>query len=266
MIFTPTKPWQETSKQLSELLDATWKAKQDAIPKRPYLGGSAIGRDCEREIAYSYHKVPIDTDGFSGQLYRIFDRGHKGEDRMAEYMRTAGFKLMTHREDGSQFGFSALDGRFKGHIDGVLLPGSPMIQDCEHWLWENKIVNSATFGKFWNHGVKKTKPVYYVQVQLYMAYMELPRTLFTAENADTCEVFSEVIDFDARTAQDASDRAVRIVQSSSPEELPRVAAAPDDYRCKVCDYRVTCWRERRNEEAYRLSEMPPWLLTKPIDT
>lgn len=265
MIFSPTKPWQETSKRLAELLDASYKAHKDAEPKRPYLGGSAVGRDCEREIAYSYHGAPIDSDGFSGQLYRIFDRGHKGEDRVAEYLRVAGFNLQTAREDGKQFGFSALDGRFRGHIDGVIYPVSPL-GNSDYMLWENKIVNSATFGKFWNHGVKKTKPVYYVQVNLYMAYMDLPRTLFTAENADNCEVFAEIIEFDARTAQDASDRAVRIVQSNAPEELPRVASAPDDYRCKMCDYRVTCWKHRENEEAYRLSETPPWLLTKTIDS
>lgn len=265
MIFSPTKPWQETSKRLAELLDASYKTHKDAEPKRPYLGGSAIGRDCEREIAYSYHGTPLDSDGFSGRLYRIFDRGHKGEDRVAEYLRVAGFKLQTAHDDGKQFGFSALGGQFRGHIDGVIHPVSPLGND-DYMLWENKIVNSATFGKFWNHGVKKTKPVYYVQVNLYMAYMELPRALFTAENADSCEIFAEVIEFDQRAAQSASDRAVRIVQSNTPEELPRVAAAPDDYRCKMCDYKVKCWADRTKDASYRLSETPAWLLTKTIDS
>lgn len=243
MNFAPAKPWQMTSNAVAEVLDRNYKAFKDAEPKRLYLGGSMIGRDCEREIAYQYHRAPIESDGFSGQLYRIFDRGHKGEDRMAEYLRIAGFELVTHRQNGSQFGWSAMDGRIKGHIDGVILSGPPVpgIDWSKPALWENKILNNNTFGKLWNHGLQKTKPVYYTQVNLYMAYMELEQTLFTAENADNCEVYTEALQLDLQHAQEMSDRGVRIVQSRAPEDLPRVAGSADDYRCKSCDFKNRCW-------------------------
>lgn len=255
MNFAPIKPWQETSKLLADVMDKTWKEKKDAEPRRKYLGGSIVGRDCEREIAYQYYGTPKDADktGFSGQLYRIFDRGHKGEDRMAEYLRVAGFELVTERADGSQFGFRALDGRFSGHIDGVIL--SNPLGLPPNMLWENKILNNKSFGDTYNHGIKKSKPVYYTQVQLYMAYMELDGCFFTCENADTCEVYGEHITFDAKHAQEMSDRAVRIVQSQRPEDLPRCSMTPTDYRCKKCDYPARCWVE----PAKPVTPKPAWL-------
>lgn len=255
MDFTPNKPWQTFSLQLQSTLDATFKAKQDAQPRRQYLGGSIIGRDCEREIAYQYHGTPKDADkGFSGRLYRIFDRGHKGEDRMADYLRVAGFDLVTHKQDGSQFGWTALGGKIAGHIDGVVLPCA-VLGNPKPVLWENKILNAESFRKTWSAGLQKSKPVYYTQAQLYMAYMELESCLFTAENADTCEVFGELVPFDAAHAQLMSDRAVRIVQSRAPEELPRCTADPADYRCKYCDFANTCWKTPAEASAPK----PAWL-------
>lgn len=259
MIFEAVKPWQTLSVQVTDILDSTWKAKQDAQPRREYLGGSMVGRDCEREIAYQYHNTPRDPNktGFSGQLYRIFDRGHKGEDRMAEYLRVAGFELITHRKDGSQFGFSAAGGKLRGHIDGVIL--SNPLNLPPNMLWENKILNNKNFGDLSNHGVKKSKPVYYTQAQLYMAYLELEHCLFTAENADTCEVHAEVVPLDPSWAQAMSDRAVRILKSTTPEELPRVAGDPADYRCKYhCDFRDRCWKTQAAVAAPR----PAWLQRK----
>lgn len=263
MNFAPAKPWQLTSNAVTEVLDRTYKAHKDAEPKRKYLGGSIIGRDCEREIAYMYHQVPIESDGFSGQLYRIFDRGHKGEDRMADYLRIAGFELVTHKKDGGQFGWSAMGGLIRGHIDGVILNGPAIGVDwSKPALWENKILNNNNFGKLWNQGLQKTKPVYYAQVNLYMAYMELEQCMFTAENADDCEVYTEVLPLDTQHAQQMSDRGVRIVQSNTPEELPRVAGSADDYRCKTCDFKNRCW----SKPAVTVAPVatPSWL-QKPTD-
>lgn len=273
MNFEPAKPWQMLSKAVAAVMDAAYKAHKDAEPTRKYLGGSMIGRDCEREIAYQYHQAPKEevtsTDGtkctgFSGQLYRIFDRGHKGEDRVAEYLRIAGFTLITHKQDGGQFGWKAMGGLMRGHIDGAITAGPEIPGICYDTpgLWENKILNSKTFAKLWNNGLKKTKPVYYAQVQLYMAYMELTWCLFTAENADNCEIYTEVVHFDAAYAQEMSDRGVRIIQSNAPEELPRVAGSADDYRCAFCDFKNRCWS--RPAVLAEPIASPSWL-AKPTD-
>lgn len=258
MTFEPNKPWHETSALVSEVLDRTYKELKDAEPRRQYLGASLIGHHCERYLGYQYHGTPKDGDGFSGQLYRIFDRGHKGEDRVAEYLRVAGFDLRTARDDGSQFGFSVAGGKISGHIDGVFLT-APIAMPLPA-LWENKILGSKGFGDLWNHGLEKSKPVYYGQVQLYMGYMEVGTTLFTAENADTCEVYSEIVPFSPAAAQALSDKAVRVVSSSAPEELPRCAKDKTDYRCRFCDFRERCWGTKQEEDATRAPSIrPAWL-------
>ena len=38
-------------------------------------------------------------------------------------LRLAGFDVRTHNRKGEQFGFSAANGRFRGHIDGVIVAG-----------------------------------------------------------------------------------------------------------------------------------------------
>lgn len=257
MKFEPTKPWHATSAALTEILDRTYKALKDQEPRRKYLGASLIGHHCERYLGYQFHQVPQDGEGFSGRLYRIFDRGHKGEDRVAEYLRVAGFDLRTAREDGSQFGFSAAGGRIAGHIDGVFLSGPLEIPyPC---LWENKILNNKSFCDLHNNGLEKSKPIYFGQVQLYMAYMNVGHTLFTAENADTCEVYGQVVPFDPAFAQALSDKAVRVVSSADPEELPRCAKEKTDYRCRFCNFRETCWTPQQQAAPSAPAIRPPWL-------
>lgn len=258
MKFEPTKPWHQTTAQLAEILDRTYKELKDAEPRRRYLGASIIGHHCERHLGYQYHQVPVDGEGFSGRLYRIFDRGHKGEDRMAEYLRIAGFDLRTAREDGSQFGFRAAGGKIAGHIDGVIL-AAPMDIPLPA-LWENKILNDKSFNDLCNNGLEKSKPIYYAQAQLYMGYMEVGHTFFTAENADTCEVYCEVVPFNPDAAQALSDKAVRVIQSASPEELPRVAREKTDFRCKFCDFRNRCWDVTQPAAVTSTPSIrPPWL-------
>ena len=124
--------------------------------------------------------------------------------------------------------------------------------------WENKAVGAKTWAKFVKDGVKKSSETYYGQCQMLMAYMELGAFLFTAINRDTGEVHAELVTFDAATAQQLSDRAVRIVQSANPEELPRCTSDPADYRCKFCDFHATCWKT----PVIPAAPKPAWLRTQ----
>lgn len=261
MKFEPTKPWHLTSAELTELLDRTYKAHKDAEPRRRYLGASLIGHPCERHLGYQYHQAPADDGkGFTGRTYRIFDMGHDGEDRMAEYLRIAGFDLRTAREDGSQFGFSAAGGKIAGHIDGVIL-GGPSLSGLRFPCgWENKALGDKKFGEFVKYGIAFSS-TYEGQVQIYEAYLELQQFLFTAINRDTGEVAAHVVEFDPSAAQALSDKAVRVVQSASPEELPRVARERTDFRCKFCDFADRCWSAPQHQAAATgtPSIRPPWL-------
>ena len=150
-------------------------ARNRAQPPRRYVSTSGLGRECLRQIQYDYLAVPKDEGReFEPKTLRIFEAGHRCEDIVASWLRAAGFDLRTHRRDGRQFGFSALDGRFRGHIDGCLVGGpAPMAFPA---LWENKALGAAPWKEVVKKGVVLARPVYAAQIALYQAYLDLPES------------------------------------------------------------------------------------------
>jgi len=214
--------------------------------KRDYLGASGLGDECARRIQYRYmHEEPK----IKATTIRTFDIGHCLEDLVAQWLIDSGFGLRTKDENNEQFGFSTANGKISGHIDGLIFSCDPEIEEVLNvsknplpWLWENKTMNHRSWGETAKHGVFATKFQYYVQVQLYMAYLDLDNCLFTALNKDSSELYFEVIKFDAETAQKYSDRAVDILKAIENNELlPRVTMDPNFFICKMCGFYDVCW-------------------------
>lgn len=232
--------------ELTRLLDEAHQSHNSGQPRRQYLGASMIGDGCSRKLAYSFHDTEKDAGaGFAGTTLRMFDMGHDGEARMAEYLRRAGFTLQTHKDDGKQIGIADCGGKFKGHLDGVIHAGPALPGLTYPALWENKALGDGTFKKFKKEGLKKFKPTYYAQVQVYMGYYELPCCLFTAINRDSGEVHVELVMFDAVDCQALVNKAERITSSANPEEFERSGKDQNQHTpevsCKFCDYRLRCW-------------------------
>lgn len=240
-LFSPKVEKEKTfNDKFTEIMDVACVARNSSQAPRKYLGASRWGGHCERALGYEYHQTPKDEGAeFKGKTIRIFDMGHDGEERMAEYMQLSGFKVKTHKEDGKQFGFSAAEGRLKGHIDGVIIEGPDM---GHKWpaLWESKALGKKSFTDVLKQGIKESKPVYWAQAQIYMAYLDLAWCLFTCINRDSGEVYAEVIMFDQPAAQKLSDKAVRIVATQNPEELSKASHDPSNFGCMWCDYKKRC--------------------------
>ena len=233
-------------------IDAALSARDRAQPARRYVSTSGLGRECLRQIQYDYLAVPKDEGReFEPKTLRIFEAGHRAEDIVAGWLRAAGFDLRTQRSDGRQFGFSSLDGRFRGHIDGCLIAG-PVAMDFPA-LWENKALGVSPWKEMVKKGVVLARPIYAAQIALYQAHLDLPNpALFTALNRDTFELHCELVPFDAAVAQRASDRAVEIVRASEAQELlPRAAADRSSAICRggwtagewhaPCAWQNCCW-------------------------
>jgi hypothetical protein len=237
---------------VNAVIDVALVARNRAQVARHYVSTSGIGRECLRQIQYDYLAVPKD-DGrdFEPKTLRIFEAGHRGEDVVAAWLVAAGFDLRTLRSDGRQFGFSALTGQFKGHIDGCLV-GGPVAMAYPA-LWENKALGVSSWKDVVKRGVVLSKPVYAAQLALYQAYMDLPApALFTALNRDTWEIYCELVPFDAALAQTMSDRAFQVVQASDAQELlPRAVAERTSVVCRggktsggwhsSCSWQDRCW-------------------------
>jgi hypothetical protein len=253
--YTTSRPTPDITTSLSDAIDIGLGARQRSERPRRYVSSSGLGRACLRQIQYDYLAVPKDEgQDFAPRTLRIFEAGHRGEDMVASWMRLAGFDLRTERDDGRQFGFTALGGRFKGHIDGCIVSGP--VQMSYPALWETKALGASSWKDTVKRGVIVSKPVYAAQIALYQAYLDLPNpALFTALNRDTMEIYAELVPFDAALAQQMSDRAVAVVRASDAQDLlPREAAEPTSVVCKggmaaghwhpPCAWAQQCWRAK----------------------
>jgi hypothetical protein len=223
------------------LIDAAIDERQER--PRDYLGGSAVGEPCLRRLQYEYQNAPKDEGaGFSARTRRIFHRGHQGEDWMAEWIRAAGFHLKTQKPNGHQFGFDDCDGRFRGHIDGVIVQAPEGFKAPA--LWENKVLGAKGFAQLARHGVAKAYPKYAAQLATYQAYMQLAEhpAYFTALNADTMEIHLELVPFDQELAQASIDKAAQVLTACDHgETLPRATDDPASFVCRFCPYQGVCW-------------------------
>lgn len=238
----------ETSigQRVNALIDDALAAARARQPERDYLGASRLGEPCARRLAYEItHAAPDEGSAVDAAMLRVFEAGHRFEALSIDWLRAAGFDLRTQRRDGGQFGFAAAGGRLRGHIDGVIVDG-PDIGLRWPAIWEHKAVGAKSWNEIVKRGLRAAKPLYFAQVQIYMAYMEGGVTLFTALNKDNQALWHEAVLFDAGEAQALSDKAVDILRAVNAGELPpRIAAASDFYLCRSCPYAQRCWESER---------------------
>ena len=233
----------DAQERFSALIDQALQTAEQQMPKRQYLGASRLGVACSRALQYEYAQAPVDPGReFPGQLLRVFRRGHVMEDCMIDWLRLAGFDLRTQKPDGEQYGFSLLDGKLQGHIDGVIVGGPEgYATPC---LWENKCLNSKSWRDLEKNGLAVSKPIYAAQVAIYQAYLQLHEhpALFTAINADSMAIYAEWVPFDGALAQRLSDKAVNIIAATDAGELlPRGFTDATHFECRFCGWQDRCW-------------------------
>ena len=225
----------EINDAINAALDAAAEI-EEREERRTYLGASGIGSECLRKVQFDWQRVSV----HAARTKRIFNRGHASEDKIARQLRLAGFFI---ERGTTESGFTACDGMFKGHCDGIIR--SAPIDLKVPCLWEHKCLGTSGWNSIKKKGLRAAYPVYYDQIQIYQAYLGLDENpaLFTAEAADTCHMLALTVPFDAEAAQAASDRAVAVIQATQAGELlPRITdKGPSDWRCKMCSHSEFCW-------------------------
>jgi hypothetical protein len=238
------KKKEDFAEKLNQFIDRSLLEKTEK--PRQYLGASLLGNKCARYIEYTFVGIAPDKPE-TGQQKRIFEMGHVLENIVANWLKNAGFDLQTHDEFGKQFAFMQANGKVQGHVDGIIQNGP--IPAKYPILWECKTMKGASWRELEKDGLEISNPQYFAQIQLYMAYMKLSQCLFTSLNKDTAELYHELVPFNSATASHYSDRAVTILKATEPDDrgpnefLPRIAAKPDWFECKMCRFYKTCWEE-----------------------
>ena len=226
-------------KSLSSDIDAALEKENLSKGSRGYLGASAIGDECLRKIQYQYRDP---APHFEGRILRIFERGHVGEESAVEWLRKIGFVIKNETESGKQIGFISGQGKYRGHCDGIILE-TPYSEIKTPAILEVKFLGSKGWKKVAADGVAVVYPTYYAQISQYQAYMSAENpALFMAVNADTQEIYFELVKFNAKLAQSTTDKAVQILKAEEVGELlPRAYPSADFFKCKWCSYSEKCW-------------------------
>jgi hypothetical protein len=219
---------------------------------RTHLGASIIGNDCARYAWNVFRWVKFEQ--FSGQMYRLFNRGHEEEARFIRWLTLAGFVI----EDidpvtKKQFRIVGAKGHFGGSLDSKAYPPARYeLNQAIIFLGEFKTHNEKSFAKLagpkpkWGQkrtgggGVAKTKPMHFKQMCSYGRAYNYQYGLYCAVNKDTDELYFEVVKLDYSLADDLFRKAEAIVFSQRPP--PKIAEVETFFECKMCDFAGICHR------------------------
>jgi hypothetical protein len=229
------------SERVNACIDRALVAARNAERHRTHIGASMLADPCARRVAYAWRGDP--GAPLEGRALRIFETGHAIERLLTSWLERAGFDLRTtDPATGEQYAFA--DGPIEGHADGIIVNG-PNVGFGYPVLWECKGLNDRSWQDTVKNGVRVSKPIYYGQCCLYMAYFDIRACLFTAVNKNDQSIYHELIPLDLAEAQRLVDRAVGIVRGSLP---PRISLAPTRI-CAFCQFNAQCWEEETPRHA-----------------
>lgn len=203
---------------------------------REHLGASLIGRECPRELWYTfrwYGGIPHD-----GRILRLFNRGHREEERFVEWLRGIGFTVEQFDEDGNQFRVVGVNGHFGGSQDGAgIFP--PDWDIAEKILLEFK--TSGTGPKFANllrNGVIVEKQDHFGQMSVYGRKRNIRYCLYLAINKNDDDLHVEIVKLDWKLAEQLEARAQHVIASPKPPE--RLSESRTFFKCKMCSFLGVC--------------------------
>jgi hypothetical protein len=231
---------EQTLKAINSALEASQEREH-----RKHLGASIIGRSCARSIWYTFRWAK--KEKFRGRMLRLFDRGHKEEDRFIDWLRAIGCEVWTRTPDGKQYRVSDCLGHFGGSLDGVArgIPEFPTIP----MLTEFKTHNEKSFKQFETKMLVSAKYEHYVQCQLYMGKMQLEKALYMGICKNNDALYLEIIDFHPDVYNQYLARAKFIIFSEVAP--PKLNQSPGWWQCQFCNFKDICHNDEVAEKNCR---------------
>lgn len=218
-----------------ELMACDDAYRPNGSPFRRHLGASLLGKECGRELWYSFRWFK--ASHFNGRMQRLFNRGHLEEGRFIAMLKSIGVTVWSvDPSTGKQFRMSYADGHLGGSLDSVL-QGTPDYLDLAI-LGEYKTHNLKSFNNLKSKGVKVSKKQHYVQMQLYMHAYNLPYSLYMAVCKDNDELYTEIVVYDRHEAEKYLTRGTKLIYAQEPP--PRISNKKTHFICKFCDYYDIC--------------------------
>jgi len=230
-------------KTTSQAIYDFYESKNSSEKPRPYIGWSSIGDICERKLWFRFRAAV--RDSVEGRIARLFDTGHREEDRLLNELRAIGCKVESRDpKTGKQFAVSSHGGHMRGHADARVqgLPESPKTV----FLCDVKTVNSKKFDALVKSGLRSLYPQYYAQGIGYMGHMKLEKAVFIFVDKNSDRIHCEFFDFDQKEFEKLEAKAGRIIFSDkAPTKL---SDDPSWYECKFCAAHDLCHGSKLTKE------------------
>jgi hypothetical protein len=223
-----------------EIINRIYAAYEAREGKEIYLGrlgASFVGEECPRKTWLSWRAYA--KAAFSGRMLRLFGTGHWQEDRIVKDLRDAGLEVWSHDETGAQFEYTDKTGHFIVKLDGVV-KGVPGCVEKPHVL-EIKTHNKNSFSGVQKHGVLKSKPEHYSQMQAGMWLSGQTRALYVAVCKDDEQFYIERVKEDKAEQKRIEQKVIKLVEARM-----RPAGISEDgesFGCKYCDMKAACLRQ-----------------------
>jgi hypothetical protein len=217
---------------VSKIYESYERQQEDG--RRPHLGASLIGKECERALWFDFRWAS--QKKFDGRMLRLFKAGQDFEPRLVAELKATGVDVHEMSPDGKQWRVSDLGGHFGGSLDGAAIgfPEAP-----KSWaVIEMKTANDKSFTELVKKGVAKAKPQHLAQMTVYMGLTGIDRAMYAAENKNTSELYFEWVHFDAEEFARLRARAERVISANEPPL--RISNDPSYYVCRFCDHHDIC--------------------------
>lgn len=211
---------------------------------RTHLGASLIGHDCSRYLWYIFRWCF--REGASkpasqwGRQQRLFNRGHREEERFVEWLRGAGFTVWEYAdiETKKQIRISGVNGHFGGSLDGVA-KFPPEWKIKENVLLEFKTNGTgAGFANLSTQGMEKLKPQHFAQTSVYGNKMGFNYVLYMNINKNDDDIHVEIVPLNHSLGQQMEMKAESII--TSDKAPARLSDNPTFQKCGWCSAKEIC--------------------------
>jgi hypothetical protein len=212
---------------ITNLIDQYHKSQSEK--PRPHLGCSTLGHPCDRWLWLSFRWAVVEE--FEGRILRLFRRGQNEEAIIVRDLRNVGIDI---RSSQSRVNFGS---HVSGSLDGIIESGVPESPKKRH-VAEFKTHSKKSFDDMVKNGVEKSKPMHFVQMQVYMHGTSIDRALYVGVCKDDDRLHIERVRYDPDVATRAIERGQRIALADRmPEPL---SADPSWYQCRFCAAHSFC--------------------------
>lgn len=203
---------------------------------RGHLGASLIGNACKRKLWSVFRWLKRDNHG--GRMQRLFNRGHREEERYCEWLRGIGFQVWEVAEDGSQHRVKACRGHFGGSLDGIGR-AAPKYRIGEPILLEFKTSGTgASFTNLFKKKVRFGKPIHFDQMCIYGNRYQFKHALYFCINKNDDTLYVELVELDWRRGQELEAIADKVI--FMPYAPAKISNSPAFSECLHCTFKTIC--------------------------